>query len=160
MEYTCPRCSYRTTLAVERCPTCAIPLVAQTRARTASRRSRRLPLRPSLRATLDEFLEAAVLEVSAAGARLEHRKALRPGQRHLLTLTSAGPAAPLQVRARVVWSWVHRFEPGRDQAGFVYHSGVAFEALPGEIERELAVYLLGGFSSGGPHQGTPQAPPY
>lgn len=119
-------------------------------------------LTPPLRGELDGGVEAAVLEISPTGARVEHRQFLSPGGSYTLALPVAGDAACLRLPCRVIWTWVHRNEPGEGETGCIYHSGLEFLDLPPDVGRDLAAYLLGGIAAAhsGPLHGTLEPPPY
>lgn len=159
-ERTCPKCSYRTTLAVaDLCPVCNVPLVLQERTWAPTRRAARTKLAPGVTGTLDDRLDVTVLDLSILGARLEHRVALRSGWRYVLSIPVKQDALPLQLLVRVVWTRVQRAQRIWDQAGMVYQSGVEFLEVSAEREQELAAFVGGaGGARPGPLRAT-VAPP-
>src|SRR3990172_8899876 len=72
-----------------------------------ARRSSRVALLGPVPSWVNGRVEAAALDLSVRGVRLEHREVMRPGQ--VYTLQFHLPASPLPqpLVARVVWSWVH-----------------------------------------------------
>jgi len=105
-----------------------------------ARRSSRVALLGPVPSWVNGRVEAAALDLSVRGVRLEHREVMRPGQ--VYTLQFHLPASPLPqpLVARVVWSWVHRFEPGREPA-LVFHSGLEFLELPAASREALTALL-------------------
>ncbi len=158
--WTCPQCSFRTRLPLDLCPECHCSLVVLGRSWASPRRAPRVPVHPPARCEVNGKLEAAVLDVSPLGARIEHRETLRPGQPYLLTIPLVPDGPPRPLPARVVWSFVHRFEPRRDEKGLIFHSGVEFRNLTPTVERDLAAYVgsLGG-SRPDPGPGAEASPP-
>ncbi len=145
LAWTCPQCAYRTTLRLDVCPNCHVPLVSPGGKRIA-RRTQRIPLRPAVLCEVNARFEAAVLDLSPLGAGLEHRDILRPGQRFLLRMVPNWTEGSLVLPSQVAWSCVHRMERRRDEGGFIFRSGIEFLNLTALAERELAGYLasLGG----------------
>ena len=161
LERTCPQCSYRTSRAVSHCPVCEVPLLEQERSWTRTRRTPRLILIPPLRAELDGGLEVAVLEISASGARLEHRQPLTLGALSTLILPVDPGAEALRLPGRVVRSWIQQMEEEGDPEP-VYQSGLEFQDVPPEVVQNLAAYILGGIATAQPEplRGTLEPPPY
>jgi hypothetical protein len=114
-----------------------------------------------LRGEVDGGLEVAVLEISAGGARLEHRHALTPGDPTTLTLAVDPEGEALRLPGRVVRSWVHQIDEG-GETDMIYHSGLEFLDVPPDMAQCLAAYILGGVASAqsGPLRGTLEPPPY
>ncbi len=147
LAWACPQCAYRTTLPLDLCPNCHVPLTGP-ESRRDTRRTPRISLRPAARCDVNGRFEAAVLDLSIHGAGLEHPEILRPGQRFLLRMAPRWTEGSLALPSKVVWSIVHRMETRRDEGEFVFRSGVEFLSLPAAAERDLAVYL-GSFARGG-----------
>jgi hypothetical protein len=106
-----------------------------------TRRVRRIPLDGSIRSEVNGCFEAAVLDLSDRGARIEHREVVRPGQVYVMELRLPGVSTLLRLSAYAVWSWVHRFQPGHDTGGIVFHSGVEFQGLAEGTRQALAEFL-------------------
>ncbi|HSC72222.1 MAG TPA: PilZ domain-containing protein [Candidatus Methylomirabilis sp.] len=81
-----------------------------------------------------------ILDLSLAGARLEHGVILRPGTRCNLRFRLA--ASVLTVNCRVVWSKVvGREAGGPGGTALTYHSGVQFDTLSRDAKAMLKAYL-------------------
>ncbi len=139
-EEVCPRCGYRPTGPVDRCPGCDAPLRPQERGRADARRAARIPLSPGVRAEVDGQVAVAVLDLSPLGARLEHVGRLLPAQPCLLTF-ELSEVSPLRLPATVVWTRAHLREPEPGAPRRLFHSGVEFSDVPPPMARELGACL-------------------
>ncbi len=99
------------------------------------RRSARVTPPGLLRGYVDSHLEAKILNLSPAGALIEHANRLSPGGTCALTLRLLG--ADLRLRAHIVWSRAKE-ERGEEVR---YRSGVRFSDLPAAVEATLRQYL-------------------
>ncbi len=140
LERVCPRCMYRTTRPVDRCPLCGVPLRHSERAWLRPRRADRLPLLPGVPGTLDDQMRVTVRDLSLLGARLEHAEPLLPALPCLLTIVPP-EAAPLCLPAHVAWSRPYPFDQASSEAIALYHSGVEFGDVPPAVTRALYEYL-------------------
>ncbi len=141
LERVCPRCTYRTTRPVERCPVCDVLLHQQERGWADARRVVRVQLpQGGVQGELDGQVAVTVLDLSPLGARLEHAEPLLPAQPCLLAF-ALPEAAPLRLPASIVWSRAHLPEPGSGETKWLYHSGVEFRDVPPTLARDLGAYL-------------------
>ncbi len=140
LERVCPRCTYRTTRPVERCPVCDVPLGQQERGWADARRAVRVQLPQGVQGEVDGQVAVTVLDLSPLGARLEHAEPLLPAQPCLLTFAPP-EAAPLRVPGSIVWSRAHLYEPEPGQTRWLYRTGVEFRDVPPTLARALGAYL-------------------
>ncbi len=81
-----------------------------------------------------------LLDLSLAGARIEHLAHLRPGDS--CTLRFRAPSRSLTLVAQVIWSTVIGREPTRGGLRSLrYHSGLRFNPLSPEQARDLTELL-------------------
>lgn len=84
--------------------------------------------------------EFRVLNLSPAGAMVEHTAWLAIGQPCEFSLRL--PLAGLPLRAYVVWSQLHALLPGlSDEEAFRFRSGLHFADLAADAEAHLRAYL-------------------
>lgn len=140
LNWACPLCTYRTTLPVDVCPNCHVPLGVP-EGNPDARRTPRIPLRPAALCEINGRFEAAALDLSPLGAGLEHRDMLRRGERFLLRMVPRWLGGSLVLPSKVVWSKVHRMEMRRDDGELIFRSGVEFANLSAVVERDLVAYL-------------------
>jgi len=98
-------------------------------------------LNPGVLGRMNYQHEVRAVNLSARGARLEHRQPLPPRGQCLISLPVGQQGAPLHLPARVVWSQVHHAEETAVVPGPLYHSGVEFQDLPVQDRWDLTVYL-------------------
>ena len=140
VERICPRCAYRTTRPVDRCPLCDVPLRREARGCAPARRTARVPLTPGVPGELDGQVAVVVLDLSPLGARLEHAEPLLPTRPCLLTFAPP-EAAPLRLPASIVWTQAHLGEADAGEMRWLYWSGVEFRDVPPPVVRDLSAYL-------------------
>jgi hypothetical protein len=115
---------------------------SQHRKRRYARLTFREPVADQITATHD----VQILDLSIAGARVEHAMILRPGSTCHLRLPLAHNS--ITVVCHVVWSRaVGRAEADRGKTGLLFHSGLEFAAMSPD-----ARVILNGFIES---QGTP-----
>ncbi len=86
------------------------------------------------------FHEIRLLDLSPAGARIEHPEPLHEGAGCTVDLPRA--FGRLRVSGRVVWTRLHRREPTSEGEEHVYHqSGLVFVGITPEQEAALATAL-------------------
>lgn len=139
-ERACPRCAYRTTGPVERCPLCDVSLWKQERTWKDARRAFRVPLPAGVQGALDGQMAVAVVDLSPLGARLTHAEALRPNRTCLLSL-DLPETAPLCFPASIVWTRTHLLVPESGEARWLYSSGVEFRNSAPTVTRDVSTYL-------------------
>jgi hypothetical protein len=104
------------------------------------RRNRRWQVGGRLAARVEEIPQASLVDVSLAGALLEHTKTIKPGTISFLTLSVNGHRAVL--RCRVVRSMDHRCEIHRTGArDLLYRTGLEF-LTPSEASLGLILLSL------------------
>ena len=98
------------------------------------RRVRRAVATGRLTGQASATVEFRLLDLSPAGARIEHLALLRPGGR--CTLRLPAPSRSLALPARIVWTTVvGREQMSEGEQALRYHSGLMFGALSPEQEK-------------------------
>ena len=104
------------------------------------RRVRRAAATGRITGQASATVEFRLLDLSPAGARIDHLALLRPGAR--CTIRLAAPSAWLMLSAQIVWTTVVGQEPiSAGEQALRYHSGLMFDSLSPEQERALAALL-------------------
>ena len=86
----------------------------------------RLYLPDTRTGTLGLTTEVRLVDVSPAGAQIEHANLLAPGQVCVLDVPSADEV--LHLRGRVVWCQLHHVTTDAEGRSVRYHSGIHFAA--------------------------------
>ncbi len=94
-----------------------------------------------------DMYEVSLLNISLAGAMLEHVDTLRPGTILFLSFDLQGERA--NANFRVVWSEVHgtAIQPDGEQA-LIYHTGVEFPNPSEETRQVISDYLQSNTGNG------------
>ena len=104
------------------------------------RRFPRVNILGGLSGTISVHQEVGLVDLSQAGARLEHIGRFRLGSVCFLRLP--GPKGEILLKARVVYSAVTRTTPGQgDEPALLYQSGVEFLDLSPEAVAALRQIL-------------------
>ncbi len=100
----------------------------------------RVTLPRNLRGSVRVGDEVRVINLSAAGAMIEHTERLALRETRILSLHLSG--LDFRLPARVVWSHLHRREANPPEpATFAFRSGLHFAELSREAARDLRHYL-------------------
>lgn len=108
-----------------------------TRLASERRQHLRLHLPDTRTGTLGLTTSVRLVDVSPAGARIEHTNLLAPGQACVLDVALADQA--LHLRGRVVWCQLHHIITDMEGRSAQYHSGIHFAAH----EETLPALLIG-----------------
>jgi len=104
------------------------------------RRHARVILPWTVRGTVDRQYDVQVIDLSMAGAMIEHAQRFQPGEIRLLFLWV--PGADLCLRAQLIWCQMNRMQMGAGgKAELRFRSGVHFPDLNEADEAHLQRYL-------------------
>jgi hypothetical protein len=104
------------------------------------RRHARVILPWTVRGTVDRQYDVQVIDLSMAGAMIEHAERFQPGEIRLLFLWV--PGADLCLRAQLIWCQMSRMQMGAGGKGELrFRSGVHFPQLNEADEAHLQRYL-------------------
>ena len=95
----------------------------------------RVPLKGEVKGKIHTVSAAPVIDLSVEGALLEVPCALEPKTTYTLRL-AVGPTEQLEVKGKVIRSWVHGFERNeRGETVIKYRAAVQFQAV-GDAQKE------------------------
>jgi hypothetical protein len=104
------------------------------------RRRARVILPWTVRGTVDRQYDVQVIDLSLAGAMIEHAERFQPGEIRLLFLWV--PGADLCLRAQLIWSQMNRMQMSAGGKGELrFRSGVHFPDLSEADQAHLRRYL-------------------
>ena len=104
------------------------------------RRAPRIILREPVGGTISTSVEATLVNLSPAGALLEHPHAVRIGQPYILVVTLS--PREVHLRCRVVRSGIHRIQGrGAGEQVLIYRTGVEFLEATAESLQVLQEWI-------------------
>jgi hypothetical protein len=103
------------------------------------RQHRRVPVQ-RIPATVALAQTVRLVNLSPAGAMLEHREPLAPGQPCVLDLRA--PTGDVHLRGHVVWSHLYSMStPAEGEDDRQYRSGVCFADPPAQVDPQIRSLL-------------------